>query len=150
MSSRSHPTKSLKPFDSFWDKWKSWVIVLSLRVTLKLLEYIVKVLISLCTIINHHYINLHNTLAQITISFYLILLLLECYDSFNYTLSTLLVREFIYTWWYCWDCNRFVTLDLDSLQKVIYSLTKNFNALLSFAFFENRTDYISNFFTFLV
>ena len=76
-------THFCKPLNSRVDNRSFWMFGL-LRVLFKLLEHLVKVLVSLRAVIYHDYVNDHHALGGLRFLLYLILFLLECYDTLNY------------------------------------------------------------------
>lgn len=120
-----------------------------LRICFELLKHIVEVLVSLSTIINHHYVYNHHALSHIWVLFYLVLFLLKCYDSLDDWFSTLFVRKSKNTRWYRWNRNRSVASDLTCYQKPINSFSKNVYAFLSFVFLEDWSNNIGNLFAFV-
>jgi hypothetical protein len=129
-------------------EWRVWIFSI-LRFCFEWLKHIVKVLVSLSTIINHHYVDDHHALCQIWLLFHLILFLLKGYDTFDDWFSALFVRKSKNTRWYRRNRNRSITLDLTSQQKPINSLSKNVYTSLSFVFLKDRSNNIGNLFTFV-
>ena len=118
----------------------------TLSIFLKLLEHFVKVLIGISAIINHDNIDNHHTLSQMGFLLDLVLSLLECYDSLEYWLSALLVREPKDAWWNCWNRDWSIISNFTWSQEPVNCFSENIDALMSFAFIKDGPNNIGNLF----